>query len=115
VEESSTHCHQFFPSTRAEVSSEATTLLLRTAAAVVSAAVVSGAPARASMLAIAPSLMRIPNASSSSRTSRSKPIAWVTWRWRISATRSGPKGEPGGIPDGGGAPKPRRQLGHTPR
>src|SRR5713101_1687763 len=44
VEESSTHCHQFFPSTRAEVSSEATTLLLRTAEAVVSAAVVSGCP-----------------------------------------------------------------------
>src|SRR6266851_2202028 len=77
VEESSTHCHQFFPSTRAEVSSEATTLLLRTSAAVVSAAAVSGVPARASILAIAPSLMRIPNTSSSRRTSRSKPIAWV--------------------------------------
>src|SRR5713101_7996207 len=111
VEDSSTHCHQFFPSTRAEVSSEATTLLLRTSAAVVSAAVVSGIPARASMLAIAPSLTWIPNTSSSRRTNRSKPIAWVTCRCRISATRLGPKGEPGGIPAGGGALKPRRQLG----
>src|SRR5271165_4565207 len=95
VEESSTHCHQFFPSTRAEVSSEATTLLLRTSAAVVSAAAASGVPARASMLAMAPSLTRIPKTSSNRRTSRSKPIAWVTCRWRISATRLGPKGEPG--------------------
>src|SRR5580704_19210113 len=54
MEESSTHCHQFFPSTRAEVSSEATTLLLRTSAATVSAAAASGVPARASILAIAP-------------------------------------------------------------
>src|SRR6266566_2340589 len=106
VEESSTHCHQFFPATRAEVSSEATTLLLRTSAAVVSAAAVSDAPARPSRLAIAPSLMRTPNTSSSSRTSRSKPIAWVTCRCTISATRSEPKGEPGGIPAGGGALKP---------
>src|SRR5260370_852054 len=80
----------------------------------VGAAAERGVPARASILAIAPSLMRIPNTSSSSRTSRSKPIAWVTCRCRISATRSGPKGEPGGIPAGGGALKPRRQPGHTP-
>src|SRR5580693_6497761 len=59
--------------------------------------------------------MQMPNTSSSSRTSRSKPIAWVTCRCRISATSPGPKGEPGGIPAGGGALKPRRQLGHTPR
>src|SRR5437660_1171955 len=81
----------------------------------VAAAAVSGVPARASILAIAPSLRRTPNTSSSSRTSRSNPIAWVTCRCRISATRLGPKGEPGGIPAGGGALKPRRQLGHTPR
>ena len=38
VDDSSTHCHQFLPLTRAEVSSEATTGLARTRAAIVGSA-----------------------------------------------------------------------------
>jgi hypothetical protein len=54
---SSTHCHQVLPRTRAEVSSEPTTGLARTAAAMISAAATSGVCARLRILAIAPSLM----------------------------------------------------------
>src|SRR6202790_3732960 len=56
-----------------------------------------GASARASRLAMAPSLMVTPNTSSISRARRSKLIAWVTCRCRISAARPGPKGEPGAL------------------
>src|SRR3954466_11376607 len=63
VELSSTHCHQFLPPTRAEVSSEPTTGLARTASAIVAAAATSGAWVRARILAIAPSLMERPNTS----------------------------------------------------
>jgi len=77
VEDSSTHCHQVCPPTRAEVSSEPTTALARTAAAIGAAAASSGVAARARMLAIAPSLIVTPNTSASSRARRSKPIAWV--------------------------------------
>jgi hypothetical protein len=50
-------CHQFLPPTRAEVSSEPTTGLARTASALGAAAASSGASARARMLAIAPHLL----------------------------------------------------------
>ena len=70
VELSSTHCHQVLPPTRAEVSSEPTTGLARTAAAIGTAAVSSGASARARMLAMAPSLMLTPNTSAISRARR---------------------------------------------
>ena len=86
VEESSTHCHQFFPSTRAEVSSEATTLLRarpRRWSRRLPSATFGRGPA---CWQWRPSLRRTPNTSSSSRTSRSKPIAWVTCRCRISGT-----------------------------
>jgi len=66
------------PPTRAEVASEPTTALARTAAAIGAAAASSGASARARILAIAPSLMVRANTSASSRVRRSKPIAWVT-------------------------------------
>ncbi len=55
--------------------------------------------------------MRMPNTSSSSCANRSKLIAWVTCRCRISAVRSGPRREPGGMPAGGDALNPRRQCG----
>jgi len=58
------------PPTRAEVSSEPTTGLARTACASGSAAVTSGACARARMLAMAPSLMVTPNTSVISWTRR---------------------------------------------
>ena len=54
VEASSTHCHQVLPLTRAEVSSEPTTGLSRTAAAIGAAAASNGTSARARMLATAP-------------------------------------------------------------
>jgi hypothetical protein len=47
VELSSTHCHHVLPQTRAEVSSEPTTGLARTAAAIGAAAASSGVCARA--------------------------------------------------------------------
>ena len=78
VELSSTHCHQVLPRTRAEVSSEPTTGLARTTAAIGAVAASSGASARASMLAIAPSLMLRPNTSAISRVRRWKLTAWVT-------------------------------------
>ena len=77
VELSSTHCHHVLPQTRAEVSSEPTTALARTAAAIGAAAASSGVCARARMLAIAPSLIVRPNTSRIRRARRSKPIAWV--------------------------------------
>jgi len=103
VEDSRTHCHQLWPPTRAEVSSEPTTALVRTAAAIGAAAASSGVAARARMLTIAPSLIVTPNTSANSRARRSKPIAWVLWRWMISARSPGPNGEPDSSPAGTGA------------
>jgi hypothetical protein len=77
VERSSTHCHQVLPQTRAEVSSEPSTALARTAAAIGAAATSNGVCARARMLAIAPSLIVRPNTSPIRRARRSKLIAWV--------------------------------------
>ena len=91
VEDSSTHCHQVLPPTRAEVSSEPTTGLARTAAAIGVAAAGSGAYARARMLAIAPSLMLSPNNSASRRARRSKPIAWVTVQMDDQGAQPGPE------------------------
>src|SRR6266849_6736372 len=110
-----THCQWVWPLTRAEVSSEATTAACRTRSAMASAAALRAGSARASILAIAPSLIVSPNSSVISRDSRSNEIAWVTWRCTIKALMPGPKGEPGTIPAGTGALKPRRQQGHTPR
>jgi hypothetical protein len=110
-----THCHQVLPRTRAEVSSEATTALARTSAAIASAAAARGGPARLRMLAIAPSLMSRPNISAISFESRSKPIIWVMCRWMIRASMLGPNGEPGAMPSGAGAVNLRAQQGHWPR
>jgi DNA invertase Pin-like site-specific DNA recombinase len=73
------------------------------------------ASARASMLAMAPSLRVTPNTSSISFTSRSKPMAWVMCRCRTRAAMPGPKGEPGSMPSGAGAWKARAQQGQVPR
>jgi hypothetical protein len=75
VELSSTHCHQALPQTRAEVSSEPTTGLARTAAAIGAAAASNGICARPRMLAIAPSLIVRPNTSPITRARRWKLIA----------------------------------------
>jgi len=115
VEHSSTHCHHVLPRTRAEVSSEPTTGLARTVAAMASAATTSGAWARARMLAMAPSLIGRPNTSAISRDNRSKLIAWVMCKWMISAAMEEPNGEPGSSPSGGRADMALRQQGQTPR
>jgi hypothetical protein len=114
VEHSSTHCHPVLPATRAVVSSEPTTALWRTAAAIGSAARTNGAFARARMLTSAPSLMVTPTTSSRSRASRSKPIAWVACRWTTSAHHPGPNGEPGSNPAGTGALTRWQQQGQLP-
>ncbi len=72
-----THSHQVLPLTRAEVSSEHTTVLAVTHAPTVAAAASSGSRARASMLLIAPSLTASPNRSLISAASRSSPMAWA--------------------------------------
>ena len=91
VELSSTHCHQVLPQTRAEVSSEPTTALARTAAAIGAAAANSGVCARARMLAIAPSLIVRPNTSRIRRARRSKPIAWRDMKMQDQCAHPGPK------------------------
>ncbi len=65
-----THSHQFLPITRAEVSSEHTTLLAVTVSRIVSAAASNGSRARARILLIAPSLSDSEKISSISRASR---------------------------------------------
>src|SRR5215472_6284850 len=72
-----TNSHQFLPITRAEVSSEHTTLLAVTTSRIVAAAASSGSRARASRLLIAPSLIDSENNSSINRLSRSRPMAWA--------------------------------------
>lgn len=56
-----------------------------------------------------------PNTSASNRARRSKPIAWVTCRWMISAHNPGPNGEPGANSSGPRTATRLRQQGQTPR
>jgi hypothetical protein len=75
---SSIPCHQVLPRTRAEVWSEPTTGLVRTAAAIGVVAASSGASVRTRILALAPSLIVRPNTSSVRRDRRRKLTARAT-------------------------------------